>query len=270
MPVVSINGRNMHYDIVGTGEPIVFGHSFLFDGTSWNEQIKVLSQHYQCIVTDLWGHGQSDPISDDSYSIEQIADDFWEFTQALNLNSFSIVGLSVGGMWGTELTLQHPESVKSIVLMDTYVGSEEEPALGNYLSMLNVVEQTQSVPEPLIEKVIPMFFSKETLGVENHPLTEGLRSSLRSIDSKNANTIARIGRAIFKRRSLIEYLGDIKCPTLIMVGDEDMPRPVSESQDMANHIKDSQIEIISGAGHVSNMEKPNEVNQVLTSFFKNI
>ena len=270
MPTIRINGRNMHYETVGTGEPILFGHSFLFDGQSWNDQAKALSENYQCIMPDLWGHGKSDPISEEQYTVEQIADDFWEFTQALNVNTFSIVGLSVGGMWAVELALKHPESVKSLVLMDTYVGSEEEPALGNYLSMLNVVAQTQSVPEPLIDKVVPMFFSKETLAEQGHHLTEGLKKSLRAIDTKTASTIAKIGKAIFTRRSLLEQLHTIECPTMIIVGDQDMPRPVIESEEMAKHIKDAWLEIINQAGHVSNLEQPEQVNLILESFLGQI
>ena len=129
MPKININGKELHYLDIGEGETILFGHSFLFDCHSWNSQIELLSKHYRCIVPDLWGHGLSDTISQDNYSIEQIADDYWDLTQALGIEKFSIIGISVGGMWATEMMLKHPENISSLVLMDTYVGAEEKQAM---------------------------------------------------------------------------------------------------------------------------------------------
>lgn len=94
-----------------------------------------------------------------------------------------------------------------------------------------------------------------------------LRSSLTKIDSSSASTISLMGRMIFTRRSLLEYLDQISCPTLIIVGNEDVPRPVNESEEMASLIKNSILEIIESAGHMSNLEQPKQINQLLLKFF---
>ena len=194
MPTIDINGKELHYLDAGYGKPILFGHSFLFNCTSWFPQIQLLSKHYRCIVPDLWGHGLSDAIKQDNYSIEQIADDYWTLTQALGIDNFSIAD-------------------------------------------------------------------------KNNPLVDNLASSLAKIDSKSASTIALMGKAIFTRRSLLDQLDQISCPTLIIVGNEDVPRPVKESEEMAALIKNSTLEIIESAGHMSNLEQAEKVNQLLSEFF---
>ena len=133
--------------------------------------------------------------------------------------------------------------------------------------MLNAVDKAQHVPGPIIEAVIPMFFSSKTIADKNNPLVNDLAGSLAKIYSKSASTIALMGKTIFTRRSLLDQLDQISCPTLLIVGNEDVPRPVTESEEMAELIKNSVLEIIGSAGHMSNLEQAEKVNQLLAKFF---
>jgi pimeloyl-ACP methyl ester carboxylesterase len=267
MPEITIGGKTVHYLDEGTGPTILFGHSFLFNSSSWQFQIEALSHSFRCIVPDLWGHGQSSSINEQSYSVEQLSDDMWQFAQALNLDKFSLIGLSVGGMWATHLTLNHPKNIEKLVLMGTYVGPEEKEMQPQYLGMLSMVDQAQCVPQPIIDKVIPMFFSKSTLEETGNPLVKMLNTNLRSINTHNASTIARLGKAIFTRNSVLDKLGIIDVPTLILVGEEDMPRPPHEAKEMSALIKNSTLEVIEKAGHVCALEQPDKINHLLLSFF---
>jgi pimeloyl-ACP methyl ester carboxylesterase len=75
-----------------------------------------------------------------------------------------------------------------------------------------------------------------------------------------------LGRAIFSRPSLLGRLGEVRCPTLVAVGRHDRPRPVPESQALANAIAGARLEIIEGAGHTSSLEQPKRVLAMLESF----
>ena len=236
MPTVSINNRQLYYQDIGQGFPLVFGHSYLCDHQSWQYQVEQLSSSFRCIVPDLWGHGASDALPTASsenkdtdegerYSIQQLADDYWQFTQQLNLQQFALIGLSVGAMWSVQLTLDHPDAVRALVFMDSFVGEEAKATQNQYLAMLDVVEQVGAIPAAMIEQLCPLFFSPETLAKQDRPQVEQFKQSLATIGEKNIATVVTLGRSIFTRASLLDRLGEIHCPTLVLVGEHDVPRP---------------------------------------------
>jgi pimeloyl-ACP methyl ester carboxylesterase len=267
MPTVNLNGKQMYYDEKGQGFPLLFGHSFLWDASMWEPTVEELSANYRCLVPELWGHGRSDPPDSRDYSIEKLAQDMASFLQALEIQSCVIIGLSVGGMWGAHLAVNNPDLVTSLVLMDTYVGAEEQESLSRYLQMMAVSEQAGLIPPPLIEQIVPLFFSPETM--ETKPeLVERLKQRLSSIHSEQLSGILAIGRGIFGRNSLLERLNAITCPTLVLVGSDDTSMPPHYSSEMVAHLKNAQLEIIPNAGHISNLEQPEIVNAILKQFLE--
>lgn len=141
--------------------------------------------------------------------------------RSLNISEFAIVGLSVGGMWGTYLTLRHPEAVKALVLMDTFVGSEPPIMQQKYFALLDILEKEKSFTPPLLEKIVPLFFSPHTMTNKKH-LVENFRENLLSIKSENIPGIVALGRAIFSRQCLLNELSQIAQPTLVLVGKDDL------------------------------------------------
>jgi pimeloyl-ACP methyl ester carboxylesterase len=184
---------------------------------------------------------------------------------ALELEQLAIVGLSVGGMWGIEMALDCPARVKALVLMDTAAGEEPATTQALYIGMLDLMERVGAMPTSLVEQVVPIYFAPETL-TGNRGLVDGFRRSLLEIEKDRLASIVALGRAIFSRPSLRERLGELRCPTLVAVGRHDRPRPVSESQALADAIAGARLEIIDGAGHISSLEQPKRVLAMLESF----
>lgn len=122
----AVDGHQMAYQDVGQGPVIVFGHSYLWDSEMWAPQIEVLSQNYRCVVPDFWAHGQSEFAPASTTSLVDYAQQIIALMDHLEVEQFSIIGLSVGGMWGSEVVNLAPERVKSLVMMDTFVGLEPE------------------------------------------------------------------------------------------------------------------------------------------------
>lgn len=265
MPYITVKGQRMFYLDEGTGFSVLFGHSYLWDSSMWEPQIKELSASYRCIVPDLWGHGRSDPPPQSPYSIEALAEDAWELAQALKLERFAVVGLSVGGMWAVHLALAHPEAVAALVLMDTYVGPEPKESAARYFQMIGMVEKLGRIPPQMLDALLPLFFSPATLQ-RSPKFVEEFRSQLTSIPPERIPGILALGKGIFSRNSVLERLGEIKAPTLIIVGKDDRSRPPHEAQKMAELIPGARLEIIPDAGHISNLEKPEEVTALLKAF----
>lgn len=262
-----IGKATMAYQDEGNGHPILMGHSYLWDANMWQPQIAHLKECFRCIAPDLWSHGHSDPLPQLSYTLETLANDYWQFAQKLSLQRFAVVGLSVGGMWATHMALNHPEAVSALVIMDSFVGLEPEISQKTYLSMMNELENDQQFTPAFADRVAPYFFAKET-AKEQPQLVKNFIQSLLSARKDHLPGKVSLGRAIFTRASLLERLAELKIPTLIVVGEEDLPRPPQEAKEMAKRIKGAQLEIIPKAGHICTLEQPERVNQVLKQFLQ--
>ena len=265
MPHIAIHGQELHYLDCGSGFPVLLGESYLWDAGMWAPQIEGLSTRYRCIVPELWGHGKSGAIPEVPYSMSKLAGDMRALVDALGLAEFAIVGLSVGGIWGIEMALDCPQRVKALVLMDTVAGEEPAATKALYFGMLDLMERVGAMPPPLVEQVVPLYFAPETL-TSNPTLVDGFRRSLLEIGKDRLASIVALGRAIFSRPSLHERLCEIRCPTLVAVGRHDRPRPLHESQALAEAIAGARLEIIEGAGHIGSLEQPNHVLAMLESF----
>lgn len=261
----TISQATIAYQDEGQGHPVLFGHSFLWDSRMWQAQIDVLKKDYRCIAPDLWSHGQSDSLPHAEHSLQTLAEDYWQFTQALALPKCALVGLSVGGMWTVHFALSHPEAVSALILMDTYVGAEPPAAKAAYLGLLDELEDNQQMTTEFAAKVAPYFFAKDTDTEQPH-LVSGFIQDLVASPTKHISGKVELGRVIFNRESLLEKLSTINIPTLVIVGEEDLPRPPHESIEMAALIPNSHLEIIPRAGHICAVERPQHVARVIQNF----
>ncbi|MCI5140903.1 MAG: alpha/beta fold hydrolase [Candidatus Electrothrix sp. ATG1] len=264
MPHICINNQDLHYLDQGDGPVLLFGHSYLWDSDMWQQQIAALSKSYRCIVPDLWGHGKSAPLTK-TPSIQSLADDHWALLQALHIERCSLIGLSVGGMWGVQLALDHPETVERLAIMDTFLGVEPSATQQLYLQMLDMVDQAGAVPQPLIEQLIPIFLSPVTLE-EQPAIATSFRNMLSALPAEKVSTIVALGRCIFQRKDRMAALAQLKMPVLVLVGELDQPRPPHEAREMADAIEHATYKVIAKAGHISALEQPKEVNMLLQKF----
>ncbi|MFD2177641.1 alpha/beta fold hydrolase [Veronia pacifica] len=269
MNTFEIEGQKLAYLDKGEGPVLLFGHSFLWDSQMWAPQIEVLSQSYRCIVPELWAHGKSDAAPASMTSLVDYAQHLLALMDHLDIEHFSIVGLSVGGMWGAELVSQAPQRVKSLVLMDTFIGLEPEITHQKYFGMLDTISQLKAVPAPIIDAVVPLFFA-DNAEKDNAAIVASLKQYLGSLTGESAVEVARVGRMVFGRRDLIEEAEKFALPTLIAVGREDKPRPVFESYLMNDCITGSELVEIPNAGHISSLEQPEFVNDMLLRFLSKV
>ena len=112
MPFVTIDGQALHYLDQGTGPAVLLAGSYLWDQAMWAPQIAALSQQYRVIALDLWGHGQSGPLPAGTMSLDDIARQALALLDHLDIDRVTLVGLSVGGMWGVRLALSAAEAAQ--------------------------------------------------------------------------------------------------------------------------------------------------------------
>jgi len=269
---MDVNGLKLAYQIAGSldsDKPVIlFGHSYLWDSFMWREQVEQLQQQFTCIMTDLPAHGNSGLNPDKTYDIQYLAELHAQFMQALNIKKYAVVGLSVGGMWGTQLALSHPENVTALAIMDSFVGAEPKESQQEYFNLLDTIEQN-GITSELADTLVTYFLTPDS--IKNNPeLVNRFKQPLQAYNQsvERRKHLCEIGRYIFKRESLLEQLHQLTMPVHIIVGKQDLPRPPEESQLMAEHCTQCELSIIDNAVHICNLEQPEQVTKVLADFLK--
>jgi pimeloyl-ACP methyl ester carboxylesterase len=118
MPVLDDEGLPLHYVVCGHGEPVLLIHGLGLRATSWTFQIPALERQFRLIIPDLPGSGRSPPPSD-GYGIPEFARSLWRLLDHLGTSRVSIVGFSLGGAVALEMSLQRPEQVTRLALINS-------------------------------------------------------------------------------------------------------------------------------------------------------
>jgi len=243
-----------HHDI-GTGFPIVLGGSYLWGRSMWAPQIELLSRRYRLIIPELSGHDNDLPLSAAFTTPACLAHEVGHLLDALGIGQYAVAGLSVGGMWAAELALQRPDQVRSLILMDTYLGAEPEASRQRYFGMLDMIEQLGCIPEAMAEQIVPLFFRPGI--ATDDPIRMMFRQRLLSWPRERLlNAVVPLGRLIFGRPDRLGALKDLdRETTLILSGEQDLPRLLAEAEQIAELIG-CRLQSIPDAGHISTLENP--------------
>ncbi len=265
---MQLGGKTLSYVDEGKGPVLLFGHSYLWTSGMWAAQVNALSDSYRCIVPELWGHGDSDPVGEcESYHLDALTDDMASFVNALGVDKFSMIGLSVGGMWGARLAHRLGERVEKLVLMDTDLGAEPGESQAKFLGMIGMAAAAGAFPPPLVEAVLPFFFCDATLQKEPEFVDAYRQSLLQWRPEAMPGTLA-VGRGVFTRENFLPQLSEIRCPSLVMAGEQDRSRPPAEAKVLADTLANSELKIIPDAGHIPSVEQPDLVSGILGEFLK--
>ena len=258
---VHINGVNLAYSDQGQGHPLVFVHAFPLNRRMWEPQVQTLSTTFRTITIDLRGHGESDaPMW--RYTMEQFADDVIGVLDHLSISQATFVGLSMGGYTLLALYRTYPQRVSGLVLADTRAEADTEDVRTGRMSMAQIAYQKGA--ETIAKLMLPKLLSSETVTTKPH-LVEVVHSLITT--TKISEIVGDlIGMA--DRPAATDLLPTIACPTLVIVGEDDVATPPTDVQLMAERIPQARFEIIPHAGHLSNLEQPEAFNHALNTFLQ--
>lgn len=261
MAHIKLNDTTLYYEDLGVGdEVIMFSHGLLWSGKMFDKQIDFLKDRFRIIVYDHRNQGRSEK-SRMKFDMETNYKDALALIKALELPPVHFVGLSMGGFVGMRLAARNPKFIKSLVLMET--SADEEPNTFKY-TLLNTLVKWLGVPA-VSSRVMPIMFGQDFLldpdkAEERAYWTKELES--------NEKTITLAVDAVISRKGVYHEIPAIKCPCLIIVGDQDVATVPEKAIRLHNQIGGSGLKFIEGAGHSSCIEKPQQVNEALLSFYQ--
>jgi 3-oxoadipate enol-lactonase len=263
MPEVTINGNEYFYEEKGSGFPVVFAHGLTFDRHMWDHQVETLSSRYRCIAYDFLGHGGSS-VGRGEYSLEDEAENLHALLAQWGASIAHLVGLSMGGMVGIRLALAHPEDVRSLALLDT--SAEEEVAERRPQYEALAAASRASGPQSVVDTVAGFMFSQGF--VQSQP--EKVAAFKQQFIGINVEGLELATKAITRRTSVLERIAEITVPTLVIVGGQDIATTPDKAQRIVERIAGARLETIAGSGHMTPIEQPESISQLLSEFLAEV
>ncbi|MEO6172462.1 MAG: alpha/beta hydrolase [Arenimonas sp.] len=265
MPFIEVNETRLFYQETGAGRrTVVLAHGLLLNQHMFEEQISTLYGRYRVISYDHRGQGQSDnpPTGED---LDTLTEDAAALIQALCPEPVHFVGMSMGGMVGLRLAVRYPQLLRSLNLIDTSAAPESFFAQRKY-RFLCWATQFIGV-KPFTGITMRLMFGKSSFRDETKAeLLQQWREYFQNLPV----TIVRQIRGVMLRGDFTAELAKIKCPTLVICGEEDSTTPIKYSKQIAKLIPEARLVSVANAGHCSNLEQPSVVNLALIRQFESM
>jgi 3-oxoadipate enol-lactonase len=229
-------------------------HGLGTDRRIWLYQVPAFCSRAPVLLVDLRGHGRSGAPPGE-WTIADMALDVVRLLRHLGVERAHMVGLSMGGMVAQQLALDYPYATASLVLADTVCGVPASGAAGVGEAMRYI--ETHPMAEVAKTRITTAF----TDAVD--PVMRGHLIETVALNDKDA--YERAARAAFGF-SLCARVAEIRAPALVVVGEGDRTFPLAWMEELATRIPGARLARIAGAGHIVNMERPQEFNRAVLEF----
>lgn len=261
-----IHDCRYHYEVIGSGEPLLLLHGFTGDHTTWVDTVTLLKKDYQCVVVDLLGHGRSSCPDDPSrYDIQLVARDLKELMGKLSFERFHLLGYSMGGRLALTLAVLFPEAVQSLVLESASPGlkTEEERAARRLADeQLALKIETEGI-EKFVDRWtnIPLFATQKNLSLTQR---EVIREQRLQNDVVGLSGSLK-GMGTGSQPSWWDQLSELSMPVLLVTGTLD-ERFTNIANEMSQRLAQSTWREIVGKGHAIHVEDGKEFGTIIRGF----
>jgi 3-oxoadipate enol-lactonase len=255
--IITNNGYDIGYAEAGGGAatPIVFLHGVGSDKSVWRPQLEHFARERRAIAFDYPGYGESDPAPKGT-TRDDYADAIISAMHELGVDRAHICGLSLGGV--VAIAMHHADAKRcaSLIIADSFAVHPEGRAI--YERGVAASDNLRAMAEARVDVLLAQ------------PADPALRSEV-------VDTMARIDPAAYRIGAEAVWLADqrdraqeIDVPSLVLCGSEDKITPAELSNELVDLIPDARMQIIAGAGHISNAERPDEFNRIVGEFIRSL
>jgi 3-oxoadipate enol-lactonase len=233
----------------------VFLHGIGSDKSVWRPQLEHFSPERRVIAFDYPGYGESDPAPKGT-TRDDYADAIISAMHELGVDRAHICGLSLGGV--VAIAMHHADAKRcaSLIIADSFAVHPEGRAI--YERSIAASENLRGLAEARVDVLLAQ------------PADPALRREV-------VETMSRIDPAAYRVGAEAVWLADqrdraqeVDVPTLVLVGGQDLVTPPELSNELVDLIPDARMQVIEGAGHISNAERPNEFNTIVEQFVSEI
>jgi pimeloyl-ACP methyl ester carboxylesterase len=261
VPRCKLANVDLFYAEKGQGEPLIFLNGLSGDHLYWMGQLRTFGKHFRCLALDNRDVGQSrGPAT--PYSTADMAADVAGLMERLQLPPAHLVGISLGGMIAQELALAEPERVKSLVLADTLVRTDDW--FSATLSAFELIRRQVPDTGAFFEAILPWWVSWRFLEesdrvtwlrwlLRQNPYPQPLDGFLRQLQAT-------------RRHDALDRAQQIRCPVLILVGSDDAVCPPRYSEQLRDLLPQARLVVVPGVGHALPFEEPSRFTELLAEF----
>jgi pimeloyl-ACP methyl ester carboxylesterase len=257
---VTLNGARIHYERSGAGFPVLFIHAGIADSRMWEPQAAAFADRFDMIRPDLRGFGDTElPAAPYSGLADIVA-----LLDRLEIDRAHVVGCSMGGTLAIDLALEHPQRVERLVLVAAGVS-------GSNLGATDAALFTEIEDADKAGDMDAVNRAEVRLWVDGPRRREGsapatVRALVLDMNGRSLHTDWASAEAQPIDRPAIDRLGEISAPTLVIVGDQDLPHCLANADLITSKVPGARKVIIKDTAHLPSLERPEEFNPVLLDF----
>ncbi len=244
--------------------PMVFLHAFPLSSAMWQGQMEEFSKDFEVFAPNFRGIGQSSNF-DAKPSLQTLSHDLAVWLEEIGIyEAITLCGLSMGGYVALEFARQFPEKLGALILADTRADTDSIEVKKARNEMISFAKTSNG--RAVAQKMLPKLLGETTLR-ENPRVAQKVKEIAAP---NNGENLAKLVAAMRDRRDSTDFLAQITVPTLVIGGSEDAVSNPEIMARMAAQIPRARYVVIESAGHLSNLEKPQEFNREVRTFLAEI
>jgi 3-oxoadipate enol-lactonase len=255
--VVTAQGVRLHSRTDGDDAlpALLLLNSLGTDLSMWDPQVPAWTAHRRVLRFDQRGHGRSD-VPPGQYTVEQLGADAIAVLDAHGVETVDVCGISLGGLVALWLAAAAPDRVRRLVLADTAARVGTRAAWQERVDLVR-----RGGMAAITDLVISRFFS-EGFRASDNPVLERVASGLQAMSPEGYAASCEL----LAVTDLHHAAAAARAPTLVIVGSEDLPTPPEDARDLAARIPGARLVELPGAGHLANLEQPEDFARAVADF----
>jgi 3-oxoadipate enol-lactonase len=258
--ISEINGARIHFERSGNGFPLLLVHAGIADSRMWEPQVAGLSEHFDMIRPDLRGCGESE-VPPAPYSMHA---DLLALLDHLKVERAHVIGCSMGGTAAIDLAIANPQRVGRLVLVAAGIsGSDLGAADAELFAEVEAAEKSGDL--------VAVNRAEVRLWVDGPRRPEGaapahVRELVLDMNGRCLRSDFSAAPYLGLEPPAIDRLHEITAPTLVVVGEEDLPHANANAAVLIERIKGARKKVIKNAAHLPSLERPEEFNRLVLDF----
>jgi pimeloyl-ACP methyl ester carboxylesterase len=250
--------------IRGNGPTIIFAHGTFMDDTMFDPQLDyVASRGWRGIAYN--SRAMTDP--EEIHDLEDLAEDCLDLADQHGVGNFVLCGMSMGAFMGIEFALKHQDRLLGLVMIDGKAAAYSAEERAAFAPRFGSLDRDGPISLEFAEWVAPLCFGRTTAATNPELIDHWVQ---RWTTVTPARSVHRQYLSWIDRPDRRERLSEITVPALLFHGAEDVPTPLTHSIGMMEQLPDATLVKVPGAGHTSNLERPDIVNQALGAFLERV